>query len=220
MNLQQVVASGNRSCAVDIRQAEGVAAEIDQVAEEVAVAMVYNGVSHAVMMATPMDLDDFGVGFSLTESIVDTAEQIRDLGIQRSDAGIEIQMQVASAAFARLKQRRRQLSGRTGCGLCGLESLQSVRPVLPQLRPVALPNFQVLAEAAEEMSNRQQLQALCGGVHAAALVSADGQILVLREDVGRHNALDKVLGRLPVNWTRRSGRSVLPWFPAVPAMKW
>jgi FdhD protein len=168
----------------------------DWVAEEVPVALVYNGVSHAVMLASPADLEDFAVGFSCSEGIVDSAAQIYDIELQHSAQGITLGLDIASACFARLKERRRSLAGRTGCGLCGTDSLaQAVRP--PQ--PVAVGRaFQAAAVSAAlaRMRERQLLLGVTGASHAAAWCTAEGEITLLREDVGRHNALDKVLGAL------------------------
>ena len=168
--------------------------ETDWVAEEQAVAMVYNGISHAVMMATPLHLEDFALGFSLTEGIVDGPEQIRGIDVVASEFGFEVQMDIATAVFVRLKQRRRQLSGRTGCGICGLESLQSLKPQVRAVPPAPLPDYGAVERAVQGMRKRQDIQSLCGAVHAAAYVGEAGDIVDLREDVGRHNALDKLVG--------------------------
>lgn len=170
--------------------------QMDLIAEEQAVAMVYNGISHAVMMATPLHLEDFALGFSLSEGIVDAPAQVRGIDVVASEFGFEARMEIATGAFMRLKQRRRQLSGRTGCGLCGLESLHSLRPRARAVPPAPLPEYRVVEKAVQGMRARQAIQSLCGAVHAAAYVSEAGDILEIREDVGRHNALDKLLGAL------------------------
>ena len=168
----------------------------DQVIEETAIALVYNGVSHVVMMATPADLEDFALGFSLSERILDDAAQLYGLEIVNHARGIEIRMEVAASAFSGLKNRRRNLVGRTGCGLCGAESLEQA---LPEPRPVAT-DFSCSASALEHavgaLAGRQPLKQLTGSVHAAAYCDSSGHILALREDVGRHNALDKLIGTL------------------------
>ena len=102
--------------------------EVDLLAQEVAIALVYNGISHVVLMATPQAVEELAMGFSLTEGIVQSLEQIYDIETQESELGITVQMQIASACFATLKERRRQMSGRTGCGLCGIDSLEAVQP--------------------------------------------------------------------------------------------
>lgn len=168
----------------------------DQVIEEMAVALVYNGVSHVVMMATPSDLEDFALGFSLSERILDGPGQLYGLEIVSRARGIEIQMDVAASAFARLKTRRRNLVGRTGCGLCGAESLEQA---LPAPRPVTTEfscSAAALRHAVGALGLRQPLKELTGSVHAAAFCDGSGEIMALREDVGRHNALDKLIGGL------------------------
>ena len=168
----------------------------DWVAEEVPVALVYNGVSHAVMLATPADLEDFAMGFSCTEGIVDGPSQVYGIEVETSAQGITLNLEIASSSFARLKDRRRTLAGRTGCGLCGTDSLeQAVRT--PQ--PLAdTPRFAAAAVSAAlgRMRERQQLLGATGATHAAVWCHADGGIVMLREDVGRHNALDKLIGAL------------------------
>lgn len=168
----------------------------DEVVVEVPVALVYNGISHAVIMATPVDLEDLALGFSLSEGVLEGADQLHGLELCHRDTGIEIDMQIAGGAFAALKTRRRSLAGRSGCGLCGEESLQQLRL---QARPVkqhlAL-KPQALQRALGELAGRQSLKARTGGVHGAAWCTPAGDIVLLREDVGRHNALDKLLGAL------------------------
>jgi FdhD protein len=168
----------------------------DRVVEETAVALVYNGISHVVMMATPSDLEDFALGFSLSEGILDDAGQLYGLEIVTHPRGVEIQMEVAAAAFARLQARRRNLVGRTGCGLCGAESLEQA---LPEPRPVSTEfscPASALRNAVGALARRQPLKQLTGSVHAAAYCDPCGEIIALREDVGRHNALDKLIGGL------------------------
>lgn len=168
----------------------------DCVAEEVPVALEFNGISHAVMMATPADLEDFAYGFAVTEEIVDTASQIHDCEWSSSPHGYTVQLKIAASCFARLKERRRNLTGRTGCGLCGTESLsQAVR------RPKSLQldqcfDARAVAKAVASLRARQLLLAATGATHAAAWCSVDGHIALIREDVGRHNALDKLVGAL------------------------
>lgn len=170
------------------------AASVECVAEEVPVAMVYNGISHAVMLATPADLEDFGTGFSLAEGIVARASEIHDIDTAHHVDGIEVRMQVSNRAFDALKARRRSLAGRTGCGLCGVDSLVQVSR---EVKPVATrPSVDEAAihRAFVALGERQALHALTGSVHAAAWAHADGTLFAVREDVGRHNALDKLIG--------------------------
>lgn len=178
----------------------------DWVAEEVPVALEFNGISHAVMLATPLDLEDFALGFSLSEGILDHAHELYAVETGESELGITVRLQVASAAFARLKQRRRTIAGRTGCGLCGTESLAHVSRELPVLAdPAGLLERQAIARAMLQVQSLQTLQQATGAVHAAAWCSADGEVQWLREDVGRHNALDKLIGALANNDVDASG---------------
>ncbi|MEE4143644.1 MAG: formate dehydrogenase accessory sulfurtransferase FdhD [Halieaceae bacterium] len=168
----------------------------DAIVIEVPVALVYNGISHVVMMATPADLEDLALGFSLSEGILRDAGQLRDLEIIRRDRGVELSMTVSAEAFAGLKERRRNLVGRTGCGLCGIESLeQAVPPAAQVSSELRLPHASLQA-AVTALGQRQSLKRLTGGVHGAAWCDVRGAIALLREDVGRHNALDKLLGAL------------------------
>jgi FdhD protein len=156
--------------------------------------MVYNGISHAVMMATPSDLEDFAIGFSLTEGIVSSLNQIKSIDVNELEKGFELNIDITNEAFMYLKSRRRQLSGRSGCGLCGLESLEAVEPNINKPVHGPLPDFSSINKAFASLQKKQQLASKSGASHAAALVNLQGDILYLREDVGRHNALDKLLG--------------------------
>ncbi len=171
----------------------------DWVAEEVPVALEYNGISHAVMLATPLALADFALGFSLSEGILEDAHELYGVEEEHSALGITLHLQVASAAFVRLKDRRRSLAGRTGCGLCGTESLSQVARVLPALKDSVQLSRQAIGRAMAQFCSLQTLQQATGAVHAAAWCSAQGEVRWLREDVGRHNALDKLIGALVRN---------------------
>ncbi len=168
----------------------------DDLAEETPVAFEYNGISHAVMLATPADLEDFAVGFSLSEGIVARRRDIFDIGISESAAGITLQIEIAGDAFARLKAHRRSLAGRTGCGLCGVESLDQVRRELSPLPASNLFPLAALHAGMRSLPAQQRVQQATGATHAACRVGRDGAISHVREDVGRHNALDKTLGAL------------------------
>ncbi len=172
------------------------AADTDTLAEETAVCLCYNGSAHAVMMATPTDLEDFARGFTLTEGIVDTAEEIGALGVHAEPDRVTIDISVPEVRRTRIEQRRRNLEGRSGCGQCGIAELDEVLR-----RPPPLPRTLLLAPAAlhravAELTGGQPLGASTGTLHAAAWAARDGGIGVVREDVGRHNALDKVIGQL------------------------
>lgn len=168
----------------------------DCLATEVPVALEFNGVAHAVMMATPADLEDFAYGFALTEGIVDSAAQIYDCEAVRSDLGYTLQLTVASSCFARLKDKRRNMTGRTGCGLCGTESLTQAVRQPATLQSTRSFDASAVSRAVSSLRAHQALLAVTGATHAAVWCSAQGQIELIREDVGRHNALDKLLGAL------------------------
>lgn len=168
----------------------------DQVVTEEPVALVYNGISHVVMMATPADLEDLALGFSLSEGILQRREQLRDVEIIDREHGMELSMTVSAEAFAALKDRRRNLAGRTGCGLCGIESLEQAVPPVVQVSSDVQLSHAALQAAVTALGQRQSLKRVTGGVHGAAWCNAEGAIELLREDVGRHNALDKLLGAL------------------------
>ncbi|PXW93689.1 FdhD protein [Sphaerotilus hippei] len=179
------------------------------VAEEVPVALVYNGVSHAVMLVTPQDLEDFALGFSLSEGLIDRPEDLLDCELQSPDpadgpahgsgetaAGLMLALQVTQRCMVRLKERRRSMAGRTGCGLCGTDSLdEAVRPVCRSVATSAV-DASALERAMAGLAAGQSLQQLTGATHAAAWCDLDGEVRLVREDVGRHNALDKLVGAM------------------------
>jgi FdhD protein len=163
--------------------------------EEVPVALTYNGSSHAVMMASPCDLEDFAVGFSLTEGIIAEIGQIETLDVVGADDGIELRLWIEEPKDEALRERRRRLMGPTGCGLCGVESLaEMLRPLRPIESTGAVPVTAIRA-ALEEITAHQKLNQQTHAVHAAAFCRP-GHGMILREDVGRHNALDKLAGAL------------------------
>jgi FdhD protein len=184
---------------VDVRRVRGAGGQqnaSDRVAEEVPIALEYNGISHAVMLATPLDLEDFALGFSLTEEIIDSPADIRDIETVVEARGVTVRLEIASACFARLKDRRRSLAGRTGCGLCGTESLpEAVRWPTP-LQNEACFAAEAVSRAMQALRDRQPLHEASGATHAAAFSDASGNLQLVREDVGRHNALDKLVGAL------------------------
>lgn len=168
----------------------------DQVAEEVPVALVYNGISHAVMMSTPADLEDFALGFSLSEGILETAEELYDIQFQETSKGVAVHMSISPRRFQALKSRRRSLAGRTGCGICGVDSLdEAVRPIraVPAGRTFAIDG---VVRALEMLPALQVMNGKMRSLHAAAWARADGTVEMVREDVGRHNAMDKLIGAL------------------------
>ncbi len=185
----------------------------DVVAVETPVALVFNGISHAVMLATPQDLEALALGFALSEGLIASPADCRDVTLHPhpQTGGIEVRLEIAPGAFAAFKQRRRTLAGRTGCGLCGVESLaQWDQPALPArpggpAAPVAPAR---ILRAFAELPVRQVLNRYSGACHAAAWAQPDGTLAQVFEDVGRHNALDKLLGQ-------RAWERLLP--PASPA---
>ncbi|UYO40448.1 formate dehydrogenase accessory sulfurtransferase FdhD [Rhodopseudomonas palustris] len=164
--------------------------------EETPVAISYNGSTQAVMMATPADLEDFAVGFSLSEGVIERPTQIDSLEIVPQDDGVELRMWLGGAVADKLQQRRRHIAGPTGCGLCGVESIaEAVRPVAVVGNGRSFSPRQIIA-AIEALPPLQKLNVETRAVHAAAYFTPERGIVELREDVGRHNALDKLAGAL------------------------
>lgn len=166
----------------------------DVLAEEVPVALVYNGISHVVMMATPKDLEYFALGFSLSEGIIEQPNEIYGIEIEPVCNGIEVRVELASRCFMALKERRRTLAGRTGCGICGVEQLGDIgKPLipLPFTQKISLSHLDL---ALGTLSLYQPVGSLTGCTHAAAWMSTSGILDGGYEDVGRHVALDKLLG--------------------------
>lgn len=169
--------------------------DTDWVAEEIPVAISYNGISHVVMMTTPSMLEDFAVGFSLAEEIVDSLEDIRDIEVHEGcRGGRTVELTISSECFWRLKDHRRSMAGRTGCGICGVDSLEgAVRPT-PRVGMTQTFDLVHYEGALEYLKRIERLGALTGCTHAAAWVNPDGSLAGGAEDVGRHVALDKLLG--------------------------
>ena len=166
----------------------------DFLAEEVPVALVYNGISHVVMMASPKDLELFAIGFSLSEGIIAHPQEIYGMDVVQACNGLEVQIELSSRRFMGLKERRRALAGRTGCGVCGVEQLNDIgKPVqpLPFTQTFDLAN---LDRALAHLHDFQPIGRLTGCTHAAAWVRPSGDLAGGHEDVGRHVALDKLLG--------------------------
>jgi len=173
---------------------------IDDIADETAIALVYNGISHVVMMSTPDDLSDLALGFSLSEGIIERASDISDIRVEQHELGIELHITISSRAMWSLKQQRRNMTGRTGCGLCGAESLaQAIKIPSGKQQPTAQldeSTHAAIQQALAQLQQHQPLQQLTGAVHGAAWCDASGKIGMIREDIGRHNALDKLIGAL------------------------
>ncbi len=173
-----------------------VARETDQVAEEIPVALVYHGVPHVVMLATPADLEDFAVGFTLSEGLVSSPEQIRSVEVSLGEQSADVRVTVAWEQFSSLLKRRRNLTGRTGCGLCGAETAEDAIRESLTVGPGTRVSIAGLHEAIEQLGSMQPINSRTGSVHAAAWVVPGHGIQLVREDVGRHNALDKAIGAL------------------------
>ena len=167
----------------------------DYLAEEVPVALVYNGISHVVMMASPKDLELFAIGFSLSEGIIEQPQEIYGMDVVQTCNGLEVQIELSSRRFMGLKARRRALAGRTGCGVCGVEQLNDIGKPLVPLPFTQTFNLAHLNHALEHLNDVQPIGQLSGCTHAAAWVLPSGDIAGGHEDVGRHVALDKLLGR-------------------------
>lgn len=197
--------------ALQVRRHRGANVEtaVDHIGQEWPVALVFNGISHAVMMCTPRELEAFAVGFSVSEGIVERGSDIHDIEVTMHAEGAsipyaQVALTVVQQAFVALKERRRALAGRTGCGVCGVESID-----LLDLAPERVPETgfiarlapDAIARAARELPAHQALTKLTGGLHAAAWCNAQGDIVHAFEDVGRHNALDKLIGRLILDRT-------------------
>jgi formate dehydrogenase accessory protein FdhD len=175
--------------------------ERDLVAEEMPVALVYHGVPHVVMLATPADLEDYAVGFTLSEGLVARADEIRGVEVTLGEEAAEVRITVAWERFSALLDRRRNLTGRSGCGLCGQETVAAAVREVQAVGPGARLTIAELHEAIAQLEHLQPINARTGSVHAAAWVVPGKGIQLVREDVGRHNALDKTIGALV-----RSGR--------------
>lgn len=176
----------------------------DELIREVPIALVYNGISHTVMMCTPQDLADFALGFSLAEGILASPTELYGLDIVENPQGIEIQMEIATRQFVALKEKRRSMAGRTGCGICGVEQLEQVNQscnIFRKSNRLQNINPLILNDCLTQLEQAQQIAKQTGASHAAAFFSPEGEMLAIREDVGRHVALDKLLG-----WHAKQGQ--------------
>ena len=177
--------------------------------EETAVAFTYDGGSYAVMMATPRDLEDFAFGFSFTEGVISSPGDVRQLDIVEHDSGIELRMWLTEPRAAALSERRRFLAGPTGCGLCGIDSLSEALRPIPRVTDGGIFKPAEIMRALSALPPRQDLNRQTSAVHAAAFWRSDAGLVAGREDVGRHNALDKLAGALLRDGTRGTGGMVL-----------
>ncbi|MGQ3091842.1 MAG: formate dehydrogenase accessory sulfurtransferase FdhD [Roseateles sp.] len=168
----------------------------EEVAVELPIALTVNGISQAVMLGTPADLEDFALGFGLSEGWLAGRRELLDVDIKAHSEGMELALTVTAACEQRLRTRRRSLAGRTGCGLCGVESLAALAAVQPSWVQAPTLAADALTRAFAALPAAQVLNAHCGGLHAAAWCRTSGELMIAREDVGRHNALDKLTGAL------------------------
>lgn len=177
-------------------RAEGASAGERAIPEEVAVALTYDGSTQAVMMATPADLEDFAMGFSLSEGIVDRLSEIERFEAVEQEIGVELRMWLAASRGEALAQRRRYMAGPTGCGLCGIDSLSEAMRSLPAVSATVRFSASDIRSALAALSPLQVLNRETHSMHAAAFAVPGEGVVALREDVGRHNALDKLCGAL------------------------
>ncbi len=178
-------------------RASGTARSERAVPEEVPIALSYGGTTHAVMMGSPADFEDFAIGFSVTEGIVAAIDEIEHIAVQDLGVGVDIQIVLRDRANQRFEARRRRLAGPVGCGLCGIESIEEAMRQVPAVETVKLQlSAAQVSEAVRLLSERQPLHRLTGAVHAAGFYRPGEGVLIAREDVGRHNALDKLAGAM------------------------
>lgn len=168
----------------------------DCVAEEAPIAIMYNGEPHVVMLATPLDLEDFALGFSLTENIVADAGEVESIRTYERSEGIEVRVRIPPSRCEAAAEKGRNLTGRTGCGLCGARTLSQAVRRPPEVSSRVVVSAAEMTDALTNLRGIQRLNSLTGAVHAAAWVVPGDETLLVREDVGRHNALDKLIGAL------------------------
>lgn len=181
-----------------VRRRRGARVEetLDHIADEVPIALVYNGTSFAVMMGTPGDLEDFALGFSLSEGIVADARELHIAGIDTTLEGVTLNLEIPQRDADALDRRRRNLQGRSGCGVCGTESIEAVLRLPPLVADIEPIHANALQRALSELRRSQPINAVTGATHAAGWADRDGTLRLVREDVGRHNALDKLIGAM------------------------
>ncbi len=172
------------------------AAIVRDVAVEMPVAIEVNGIGYAVMMATPADLTDFAHGFALAERLIETSADVVEVDVHEAEAGMILRLTLVPARMERVAERVRHRVSELSCGLCGIENLEQALRPLPRVTNQARAGHIAVFRALDELRGHQPVNAATGAVHAAALCSADGEVLLTREDVGRHNAFDKLIGAM------------------------
>ena len=171
-------------------------AAVEQIAEEVPIALVYNGVPHVVVMASPANLEDLALGFSLSEAVIASAAELGGIEIVPEKSGYTVYLSVPPERVGMIEQRRRNMTARTGCGLCGAETIEQAMRDVPKVATGPRVTRHSMAAAMQQLPSLQTLNSATGATHAAAWANFKGELQLVREDVGRHNALDKLIGAL------------------------
>ena len=196
------VASEVQRAAAAVRVDEtSASAVVEQIAEEAPIALVYNGVPHVVVMASPADLEDLALGFSLSEAVIGSVAELGGIEIVPEQTGYSVYLSVPPDRVEMIAQRRRNMTARTGCGVCGAETIEQAMRNVPVVAAPGAGGAQrvtrrAMADAMKQLPALQSLNAATGATHAAAWANLDGRLQLVREDVGRHNALDKLIGAL------------------------
>ncbi|HEX4986787.1 MAG TPA: formate dehydrogenase accessory sulfurtransferase FdhD [Burkholderiales bacterium] len=190
-------AAGVHRTVAAVRLEDGAGAPVsEEIAEEAPVALVYNGVPHVVVMATPADLEDLALGFSLSEGVVASPAELGGMEVVPEQAGYSVYLSVPEARVEDIERRRRNMAARTGCGLCGAQTIEQAMRAIPRVVPAPGIGRAAVLRAMRDLPARQSLNAATGAVHAAGWAAAGGELRLVREDVGRHNALDKLVGAM------------------------
>ena len=169
---------------------------VEQIAEEAPVALVYNGLPHVVVMASPDKLEDLALGFSLSEGVIAAVTELGGIEVVPEKTGYSVYLSIPAERAALIEQRRRNMTARTGCGLCGAQTIEQAMRAVPKVAHALRVTRQALARAMKQLPALQTLNAATGATHAAAWANAKGELQLVREDVGRHNALDKLIGAM------------------------
>ncbi len=169
---------------------------VEQIAEEAPIALIYNGMPHVVVMASPADLEDLALGFSLSEAVIESVTEVGGIEIVPEQTGYSVYLSIPPGRVAAIEQRRRNMTARTGCGVCGAETIEQAVRDVPKVAHAHRLTRQAIVNAMRQLPALQTLNAATGATHAAAWSTLDGRLQLVREDVGRHNALDKLVGAL------------------------